>query len=129
MSDLSVQIYHNKGLLEDLYTYMEKDPEINRDDYFGNVFDAIGIDGKLPYITNGVAVSTMLSDASALGDTAEWTLKDLEDVLETSGTNAISNLSSEAFLKIMLQTSDSLVDWSLGECFFASSEFIELRCV
>ena len=126
MSDLSVQIYHNKGLLEDLYTYMEKDPEINRDDYFGNVFDAIGIDGKLPYITNGVAVSTMLSDASALGDTAEWTLKDLEDVLETSGTNAISNLSSEAFLKIMLQTSDSLVDWSLGECFFDSSEFIEL---
>ena len=46
MSDLSVQIYHNKGLLEDLYTYMEKDPEINRDDYFGNVFDAIGIDAN-----------------------------------------------------------------------------------
>ncbi len=126
MSDLSVQIYHNKGLLENLYTYMENDPEINRDDYFGNVFDALSIDGKLPYITNGVAVSTMLADASALGNTAEWTLKDLEDVLETSGTNSVSNLSSEAFLKIMLQTSDSLVDWTSGECFFDSPEFIEL---
>ena len=70
MSDLSVQIYHNKDCQRPYNTYMEKDPEINRDDYFGNVFDAIGIDGKLPYITNGVAVSTMLSDASALGDSS-----------------------------------------------------------
>ena len=38
MSNLSVPIYHNKGLLEDLYTYIKNDSEINMDDYFANVF-------------------------------------------------------------------------------------------
>lgn len=47
MSNLSVPIYHNKGLLEDLYTYIKNDSEINMDDYFANVFDAISIDGTL----------------------------------------------------------------------------------
>ena len=50
----------------------------------------------------------------------------MEKVLETSGLNSISNLSSTSFLEIMLQTNDSLVDWASGECFFNSPEFIEL---
>ena len=78
MSNLSVPIYHNKGLLEDLYTYIKNDSEINMDDYFANVFDAISIDGKLPYITNGVAISTMLANTSALGENGGWTLDSLE---------------------------------------------------
>ena len=38
-------------------------------------FDAISIDGKLPYITNGVAISTMLANTSALGENGDgrWT--------------------------------------------------------
>ena len=87
MSNLSVPIYHNKGLLEDLYTYIKNDSEINMDDYFANVFDAISIDGKLPYITNGVSISTMLANSSALGESGGWTLDSLEKVLETSGLN------------------------------------------
>lgn len=126
MSNLSVPIYHNKGLLEDLYTYIKNDSEINMDDYFANVFDAISIDGKLPYITNGVSISTMLANTSALDENGGWTLDSLEKVLETSGLNSISNLSSTSFLEIMLQTNDSLVDWTSGECFFNSPEFIEL---
>lgn len=126
MSNLSVPIYHNKGLLENLYMYIKNDSEINMDDYFANVFDAISIDGKLPYITNGVSISTMLANTSALDENGGWTLDSLEKVLETSGLNSISNLSSTSFLEIMLQTNDSLVDWTSGECFFNSPEFIEL---
>lgn len=33
MSNLSVQIYHSKGLLEDLYPYIEKDPMLHMEDY------------------------------------------------------------------------------------------------
>ena len=66
MSNLSVQIYQGKGLLEDLYPYMEHDPEIRTEDYFENVFEAISLDGKLPYLTDGVAISTWL-DHSGFG--------------------------------------------------------------
>ena len=126
MSNLSVQIYHSKGLLEDLYPYIEKDPMLHMEDYFENVFKAISLDGKLPYITDGVAVSTMLADADIMKGRTGWTLQDLENVLNASGSNSISNMSGASFLKVMLQTDNSFVDWASGKCSFDSPEFIKL---
>ena len=126
MSNLSVQIYHSKGLLEDLYPYIEKDPMLHMEDYFENVFKAISLDGKLPYITDGVAVSTMLADADIMKGRTGWTLQDLENVLNASGSNSISNMSGAPFLKVMLQTDNSFVDWASGKCSFDSPEFIKL---
>ena len=87
MSNLSVQIYQSKGLLEDLYPYIENDPEIQKEDYFENVFEAISLDGKLPYLTNGVAVSTMLADEDIVVGNDGWTVQELEKVLDTYGAN------------------------------------------
>ena len=126
MSNLSVQIYHSKGLLEDLYPYIEKDPMLHMEDYFENVFKAISLDGKLPYITDGAAVSTMLADADIMKGRTGWTLQDLENVLNASGSNSISNMSGAPFLKVMLQTDNSFVDWASGKCSFDSPEFIKL---
>ncbi len=126
MSNLPVQVYHNKGLLEDLYPYMENDPGIHREDYFENVFTAISLDGKLPYITDGVGVSTMLADGKSMNGKTGWTLQDLEELLNTYGADSVSNLSGAFFLKIMLQTDNSFVDWTSGKCSFDSPEFIKL---
>ena len=126
MSNLSVQIYQSKGLLEDLYPYMENDPEIRTEDYFENVFEAISLDGKLPYLTDGVAISTMLAGADVVDGNNGWTIQDLEKVLDTYGANSINNLSGASFLKIMLQTDGSFIDWNLGKCSFDSPEFVKM---
>ena len=109
MSNLSVQIYQSKGLLEDLYPYMEHDPEIRKEDYFENVFEAISLDGKLPYLTDGAAISTMLAGEDIVAGNDGWTIQELEKVLDTYGANSINNLSGASFLKIMLQTDGSLL--------------------
>lgn len=126
MSSLPVQVYHNKGMLENLYSYMENDPAIQMDDYFENVFKAISINGKLPYITDGVGISTMLANAELINDRTGWTLQKLKDVLNAYGANSISNLTASFFLKVMLQADDHLVDWDAGKCFFNSPEFVKL---
>ncbi len=126
MSNLPVQIYQSKGLLEDLYPYMEHDPEIRTEDYFENIFDAISLDGKLPYLTDGVAISTMLTGADIVDGNNGWTIQDLEKVLDTYGANSINNLSGASFLKVMLQTDGSFIDWSLGKCSFDSLEFVKM---
>ena len=126
MSNLSVQIYQSKGLLEDLYPYIENDPEIQKEDYFENVFEAISLDGKLPYLTNGVAVSTMLADEDIVVGNDGWTVQELEKVLDTYGANSIDNLSGTSFLKIMLRTDGSFIDWNLGKCSFDSPEFVKM---
>lgn len=126
MSNLPVQVYHNKGLLEDLYPYMENDPDIHMEDYFENVFKAISLDGKLPYITDGAGISTMLADGEIMNGRTGWTLQDMEELLNTYGADSVSNLSGAFFLKILLQTDDSFVDWTSGRCSFDSPEFINL---
>ena len=110
MSNLSVQIYQSKGLLEDLYPYMEHDPEIRKEDYFENVFEAISLDGKLPYLTDGAAISTMLASEDIVAGNDGWTIQELEKVLDTYGANSINNLSGASFLKVMLQTDGSFID-------------------
>ena len=126
MSNLSVQIYQSKGLLEDLYPYMEHDPEIRKEDYFENVFEAISLDGKLPYLTDGAAISTMLAGEDIVAGNDGWTIQELEKVLDTYGANSINNLSGASFLKIMLQTDGSFIDWNLGKCSFDSPEFVKM---
>ncbi len=126
MSNLSVQIYQSKGLLEDLYPYMEHDPEIRKEDYFENVFEAISLDGKLPYLTDGAAISTMLAGEDIVVGNDGWTIQELEKVLDTYGANSINNLSGASFLKVMLQTDGSFIDWNLGKCSFDSPEFVKM---
>lgn len=126
MSDLPVEVYYSKGMLEDLYPYLENDPEINIEDYYENVFEATSIDGELPFITNGVTIWTMIADSSKVGDDPGWTYDDLEALLERYGSDSLGGLTGEGLLQIMLQTSDRFVDWSTGECYFDTSDFIEL---
>ena len=45
---------------------------------------------------------------------------------DASGSNSISNMSGASFLKVMLQTDNSFVDWASGKCSFDSPEFIKL---
>jgi len=126
MSSMDVEIYYNKGIVEDLYPYIENDPEINMEDYFENVFDAMSINGGLPYVTNGVAINTMFADSTLLGNEVGWTYDEFTALLEAYGADSVGNLTSATLLRLLLLTSDSLVDWSAGKCYFDTPEFTRL---
>lgn len=126
MSGLPAADYYNKGLLEDLYPYLENDPDIRLENYFTNVFDAISLNGDLPYITNGVAVISIAAASDVLGDRSSWTMEDLTGLVAQYGLYSFGNLTGSGYLRIMLQTDNSIVDWSNGECHFDSPEFIQM---
>src|SRR5699024_7767816 len=44
---LPVEQYAARGLLEDLYTYLDSDGELSRDDLYQSILSALEIDGKL----------------------------------------------------------------------------------
>lgn len=88
---------------------MENDPDIHREDYFENVFTAISLDGKLPYITDGVGVSTMLADGESMNGKTGWTLQDLEELLNTYGADSVSNLSGAFFSKLCSRRTTALL--------------------
>ena len=72
-----------KGLLEDLYPYIDADEQLSRSDFFPNVLSAMELDGKLYAACAGFAVETAVGASSVVGDTPGWTYDDYYAALAT----------------------------------------------
>lgn len=82
--------YANSGLFEDLYPYMETDPEFSFDDYYLNIFEALEFEDKLC----GVPPSFRL-----------WGFRLNETLLENAGLDAADyeTLNAEELIEIYHQ--------------------------
>lgn len=66
-----------KGYFEDLWPYIENDPELGREGVLEAPLKAAEIDGGLYMIFNKVAIRTLIGAESMVGDRNSWTLRDL----------------------------------------------------
>lgn len=130
LDQLPYKQFAAKGLLEDLYPYIERDPDMSREDFFPNVFQALEVDGKLYEITPSFNVQTLIGAASVVGTKPGWTYQDLKDALATmpEGCDPLDMYTTrEDMLRTLLCADmDHYVDWSTGKCSFESDDFIEL---
>ena len=119
-----------KGLLEDLYPYIDADPELSRDDFFPNILSAYEVDGKLCAAVSGFGIVTVEGASSVVGDTPGWTYDDYYAALASmpEGCQGFDyNFTKETMLQIGLAIDmDTYMSWSTGKCNFDSDEFKQL---
>jgi len=125
LRSLPADAYSRRGLLEDLYPYLRSDPEIHSSDYYYNVFAALSIDGKLPYVTSSVRIFTMLAEPGAAGTARGWTMEAFA-AMKNSGALQMEFLPPTLLLKLILGADNRFVDWGKGECRYDSAEFARL---
>lgn len=125
LSGLPADTYLRHGLLDDLYPYIQSDPDIDINDYFGNVFDALAIDGKLPYLTSSVEVFTMFADPGAVGSTQGWTFDEFAEY-KSDGRIRVEGLAPGEYLKLLMTSKSQFINWETGECSFDGDEFKKL---
>ena len=124
-SNLPEKYYLDKGLLQDLYKYMDSDPGINREDYVG--LDKLEIDGGLYFAGNRFYIDTAVGLYSRFGDAKGWSLEEYLDIQEETGGEMMYNVTKESFLRsIALRYAAQNVDWEKGTCSFDSREFIDI---
>lgn len=130
LNQLPYRQFAAKGLLEDLYPYLEKDPELKKEDLFPNVLQALEVNGKLCQITPSFNVQTLIGASTVVGKKPGWTYKDLMAALSTmpEGCDALDMYTTrEDLLRTLVCADlDHFVDWSTGKCSFDSEDFIEL---
>lgn len=119
-----------KGLLEDLYPYMEADAAISKSDFFPNVLSAMELDGKLYAACAGFMVQTAVGASSVVGDTPGWTYEDYYAAL-ASMPEGCEGFDVGVDRNTMLTAATALdltdyVDWSTGQCRFDSEDFIKV---
>jgi len=129
LSSIPVGQYAARGLLEDLYPYIDEDPDIDRADFVPNILTATETDGKLYELVPSFLIQTIIGRSDIVGEGYGWTFDEYFAVLERN-KNAVAfgqNMSRTEFLKeIITYAGESLIDWSIGECSFDSENFRHL---
>lgn len=120
----------SKGLLEDLYPYLDADEELNREDFFPTVLQALEYKGGLYQVAPSFQILTLIGASSVVGDTPGWTYDDFNAALATmpAGCSPLDQYTTRGDILSRLVTleMDRLVDWTTGKCSFDSQEYIDI---
>lgn len=125
LNNMPVDAYSRRGILEDLYPYLQNDPEIDIHDYYENVFTALSLDGKLPYVTSSVRILSVFADGDVIGQSRGWTMEEFTALKESQALK-MEFFPPTQLLKLILSADNYFVDWESGQCSYDSEEFAKL---
>lgn len=127
---MPVDSYIAKGLFADINEFLDKDTELNREDYFENVLNAYSTDGKLYRIIPSFYVWTVMGKTAVVGEEPGWTLAEMKVMMaaQPEGTAAFSAdlIRADIMRYAMSMSISQFMDLETGKCNFNSDGFIEL---
>ena len=127
---LPIDLYARKGYLEDLWPYIDSDPEIDREKLLDRVLECASVDGKLYSVFNTFSIQTTAISRERWGDKTGWTLEELlearRELPEGGSIFGYGAGDRNTLYYLLCQNLDYWVDWTAGECRFDSEEFQEL---
>ena len=116
-----------RGLLENLYPYIDSDPELARSDFIPGIINSLEINGGLYEVVPAFSVVTTFASSSAVGSEENWTYDALNSVVESSDffDTVFDKHHDRMWLlgNIVDASGKKLVDWSAGKCYFESDYF------
>lgn len=130
MSDSS-GIFENlskKGALVDLYTYLDSDSELSRDDIVSTMLSVGERDGKLTSLAPAFYISTFACKSKYF-DKENWTIDEFIETCNNlpEGMKPFSSDNTkEGILMNLALVSDTFIDFENASCDFNNPKFIEL---
>lgn len=117
---------YRKGVLLDLYPYMDADPDIAREDFFASVLKACEQDGKLLAVAPSFGIETVVGSAERFGDTVGWT--EAEFAAATAGcATPFYGWGRQTMLWHRFNAAGkSFIDYAVGTARIDTPEFIRL---
>ena len=116
-----------RGYLEDLWPYIENDPDLGREGVMEAPLKAAEVDGKLYTVFESVCINTLVGPERIIGNRTSWSLTDLQSAFAKMPDGAVilePFYTKEAIFNVIFSMNiDSYVDWSTGQCDFDSRKF------
>ena len=118
------------GYLEDLWPYIESDPELAPGSLVEAPFKAAEVNGGLYMLFSGVSVSTLIGSRNIFGDRMGWTLDEILELYRSMPDESTilrcDTTKYEMFSQIFASMLDQFIDWETGETSFDSAEFYSM---
>lgn len=127
-SGMPIDSFMEKGVLLNLNSYIENDPEISKEDMAPNVL-ALGSKGEDTYILTGsYMVSTMTMKESLVPNGKTITLDELKQVEAQNGNiKAFTEVTREDIIRYAMEMNYAeFLDLGTGKCAFNTPAFYEL---
>lgn len=127
VKNIPEHILINRGILTDLYAYLEHDGDIAPDDLVTGFLEALSQDGHLYSIAPGFGISTVIGRASQVGDEMGWTIEEFQEATTAMGDEMdifYAPTNEEVLKRLTIANLDFFVDWKKGECSFDNAAFI-----
>lgn len=116
-----------RGLLENIYPYIDSDPELARADFVPGVINSLEINSGLYEVVPAFSIVTTIASSNAVGSEENWTYDALNSVVKSSDffDTVFDNHHDRMWLlgNIVDASGEKLVDWSAGKCYFESDYF------
>lgn len=127
---MPVDQYAGRGVIADLYQFIDNDAELSRDSFVQPLIKALERDGKLYEIPLSFYVQTAFGLNKVVGDYTTWTLADLKDAMTKLQPDATVfepyYTKSDMMQQCISRNIAAFVDWTTGTVNFDSPEFIAL---
>jgi len=128
LGSLPRRTFISKGLLVDLYPFLDADPVLSRDCLLESIIKLSETNGSLYQIFPGFGVGTMLGNPSVLGDYPGWTLDEFIEVLDANPQADFPlgpHFTKMSFLSTAFRYSiDRFIDPVTNTALFDSNDFI-----
>lgn len=120
----------SKGILADLYPYIDADEEFSKEDFFMNVFKALEVNGKLCSTCANFSVNALVGASKIVGDKIGWTYDEFYEALAKMPEGCepldITATSYDVLSTCLALDLNQYMDWSTGKCSFDSDNFKQL---
>ncbi|MDR2590849.1 MAG: extracellular solute-binding protein [Oscillospiraceae bacterium] len=130
VSSLPFNQYAARGLLVDLYSFIDSDPDFDRSDFMESALKATEFNGGLYKLFPSFNIITIAGNPSIVGDYPGWTMDEFLAVLAANPGADVPlglGLTKESFLQALVMFHmDKYVDWVTGDVSFDSDDFISL---
>ena len=127
---LSSATFARRGLLEDLYPFLDADPELSREDLIPGVLSGMEIKGSLYEFVPQYTLVTTLASTNVVGTDEILDYPSLMQIVNTSDLyeSIFDKRNDRMFLlgNVVNASGKKLIDWDKGECYFDSVYFQNL---
>ena len=126
--EFSASKYANKGLFADLYTYMDKDPELPRSAFLENVLTACETNGKLFEIPTNIYIMGFMGHKDTIGEYANLTMREFYEKVQALPEDVSffrdSDYSRDTMLEVMFFVNYvNFIDPATGLCDLDNDDF------
>ena len=120
----------SRGMLEDLYQFIDTDSELTRDSLLPSVKAAMEIGGKLYGTVSGFSISTVMGPQNVLGTQTSWSYDGYKSIVNTMGQGVTAfgpkDIQSSILYDSLGINLSRFVDWNELTCDFDNQDFVKM---